>query len=443
MSVELSTITLNPDKDALLIIGDSITAANTIYQENTTTKAFWSAFGDFGPETWMQAFLKGKRFRKTHFRARSGIAAYEIVAGSRANWTLSAIVTSSDAGTALIGLGTNDVTAGRTAQQVHDAIEAIGIACENRLMRVCIKSIFARRSDNTDWTTANINTTLRANDLIRKTCYTRGWSYINIAQAMTDYTNTSSWATPTAKLVDGTHPNNFGALKIGKVLADFFANRADFIPANIFHFRDGYAYDSTSNQLIVNPLHQSGWSFATTYGGETITGSTVDSPSGYGKASQLVFSGANTATTGTTAYQSFSSQPLYQAGMSIEAGATMVVDSGVAGVAPTNVICPSFYAGTSAPISGARGGVGAFADTATTGKVAIDQALDLQMITTPMRFSGEETNQEHQMICTMKSLENAAFRVRISDTFIRLGVSPYTLEKPCFWTDSNTPVSVF
>jgi hypothetical protein len=439
----LSSISRNPNKNALLIIGDSIGAANTTYIPNVTTNSSWVGFSDFGPEFWMNSFLKSKKFDVLNFRCRSGLSAFELASSTRANWTLGKIIDSTNASVALIGLGTNDITNGRTASQIRDSLFSICSFVSDRLIKITVKSILPRSSAST-WTSANRKTAIVANDLIRTMCIQNGWDYVDITTAICDYSSTTEFYANSNKLVDDTHPNNFGAMSIGKVLSDYFsANRHTLNSQNAIHFKDGYTYDTNSNQLIVNPKHESGWSALATFGGATLTTTTTTAPEGVGNASVCSVNSGNTATDGTTIYQAFSSDNLYVAGVSLRMSTKMVIDNGTNGVSPVGIISPKFSAKIAEPVGGATGGVGGFANIATTGKYPVDIALDIHAETPPLRFTGTENNQAHQVIFSMNAVANSVFRAKMYDTVIKIAESPYTSEKPCFWTDSDTPISVF
>lgn len=394
------------DEHGIMLLGDSIMTISPAVA--TERLGYEMQEQPLLAEFWMNAFLKGKRFRRTYGYGRSGRRAWITVltpgqANYNANDDVDLQLAACPAYDVLIGLGTNDLpdSEGRTSAQIIADITTIALKCKNAGRRVAIKSIIPRMAADAGWTTEVQQKALRVNHGIRNLCHTNGYGYIPAAEVLTDYSVLTAFvlpASPNFVTYDNVHPNNKGARKIGKKLAEYYSTlRVDSPNYSPLHFIDDSSADNSNIQLLDNPLFNgtTGWTLNAIAGIVTaVTNTVIASPDGIGNALQIDIT-TNAGGFLNLAYAFWDNAPAVVSGYLLPTAKVKISASGADTGAPTELLYVELRgeitgAGTDSRRSEIRSF--GFGGGSGTNSKPIDEALDVELTpTNPLIVTGNET----------------------------------------------------
>lgn len=431
------------DEHGIMLLGDSIMTISPAVA--TERLGYEMREQPLLAEFWMNAFLKGKRFRRTYGYGRSGRRAWQtVLTPGQENYSAADDVdlqlAACPAYDVLIGLGTNDLpdVEGRTSAQIIADITTIALKCKNAGRRVAIKSIIPRMAADAGWTTAVQQKALRVNHGIRNLCHTNGYGYIPAAEVLTDYSVLTGFvlpASPNFVTYDNVHPNNKGGRKIGKKLADYYAAlRADSPNYGALHFIDDSSADVDNIQLLANPLFNgtTGWTLNAIAGIVTaVTNTVIASPDGVGNALQVDIT-TNAGGFLNLAYAAWDNAPAVVAGNYLLPTAKAKISaSGADTGAPTALTYVELRGElTGAGTDARRAEIQSmgFGGNSGTNSMPIDEAIDVDLTpSNPLIVRGTETGLNALFRVGMYfSAAGSARIVLYGCGFYKLSASPYT-----------------
>jgi len=445
----ISGVTLQSyNPNALLWIGDSTAALNSVWQPNNAGNAL-NNYQTNGQMSWAQVLLGDYRWHSIHYRGRSGIQINNIANNTASEWHIDKILASSNAKYVAVAGGINDMRniANRTAEQIRDDTFKVVDKCmaQGRDVHVC--SIIPPRSDDTDLTEAFRQRQMRANKYIQQGCIVRGIGYIPLSEWVTDWSNSAvySRSISPAVVTDFLHANNLGGYIQGKLLKAYWLPLRQKLSTGPIHYTNNAKLDDATLQLLPNPMFNTDadwYRHATAYGSgaNAPVYTIVPAPDGRGKAWQIdvLNTPANTGSNTFLINTLWDNTPEKMvAGRSITSRVNFKIE-GVGGAGnPVNVYHPwafasatgGNYLGASACLFGMPGN-----------QAYIPESYDGVLEGPPCRFSGLETSKSSDFWAGVRCDTGASFRLTLWNPEVALDVDQYRTY-PRTWTDSDTPVA--